>query len=580
MPVLTNSSVTARLTSEHTGGRGLPGFVRFFQQEPTWHSALVLAAGLLLARIAAGYYQFFWEEDELAIAAGVAALVRDSIGSGLYRYGPQLGYYRFAEWVDVVLGAHIHFIPYILKTISAVSGALIPVLGLFSFRHSLTSVERWILAAMLASNPIIWMSARYGNSAMLQTALAAGSLFLLSNRPRTTKEIFGLVLFGLAVLVRADAVFLTPAIALLVWWNHPTNRLRAVTRIAAFGFTMAVIYAALIGFDPRMDNIADATATHFNGRFPTMFWEYLIWAVSPIPLLLSSLGAANLLKTRPRLLAFAATWCVFPCAFYYPSLTTPRYFLLPSLALAMLSAVGAVDLAQAGSRMMRGALAWGAVAALTVVHLFVGLGHFTSVTEALLGDATFDTHDGPMPTGAFLYSTYNPGGTFLKDVRFTTFGENHMDGVGFPALFQELRSAGREGRTAVVLLDTWFQHGFHYYAQLEGATYLSKQPGVEFASETWLQLGDLKIMTVRNQKQYYEKTSDFRLKAGDLIYQMRGNPFPSAWVNSKLGDGAIVRPTTPAPHSSLSEVKAIGSGEPFVRVFEVASVEENGGAAR
>ena len=155
-----------------------------------------------------------------------------------------------------------------------------------------------------------------------------------------------------------------------------------------------------------------------------------------------------------------------------------------------------------------------------------------------------------------------------------------MDGVGFPALFQELRSAGREGRTAVVLLDTWFLHGFHYYAQLEGATYLSKQPGTEFAAETWLRLGDLKIMTVRNQQRFYEKTGDFRLKAGDLIYQMRGNPFPSAWISSKLGDGVSVRPATPAPQSALSEVKEIGSGEPFVRVFEVSPVEENGGAAR
>lgn len=572
--------LTTRLSDERTGGKGLPGFLRFFQAEPTWYSILVLSASLLLARIAAGYYQFFWEEDELAIAAGVAALVRDSIGSGLYRYGPQLGYYRFAEWADIVLGAHIQLIPYILKTISAVSGALIPVLGLLSFRHSLTSVERWIFAAMLASNPIIWMSSRYGNSAMLQTALAAGAMFLLSNRPRTTKEIFGLVLFGLAVLVRADAVFLTPAIALLVWWNHPANRLRAFARIAAFGFTMAVIYAALIGLDPRMDNIAAATATHFNGRFPTMFWEYLLWAVSPIPLLLASLGAANLLKTRPRLLAIGATWCLFPCAFYYSSLTTPRYFLLPSLALAMLSAVGAVDLAQTGSRMMRGVLAWGAVAALSVVHLFVGLGHFTNATEALMGVAMFDTHDGPMPTGGFLYGTYNPGGTFLKDIRFTTFGEKNRDGIGFPALFQELRFAGHEGRTAVVLLDTWFLHGFHYYAQLEGATYLSKQPGPEFASETWLQFGDLKIMTVRNQTRFYEKASEFRLKAGDRIYQMRGNPFPSAWVDSKLGDGLIVRPAAPTPHSALSEIRGISSGEPFVRVFEVASVEENGGASR
>ncbi len=561
-------------------GNALRGVLRFFEKEPTWHSALIVVAGLLLARLAAGYYRFFWEEDELAIAAGVAALVRDSIGSGLYRYGPQLGYYRFAEWADIVLGSQIQLIPYILKTISVVSGALIPVLGLFSFRHSLTSVERWIFAAILASNPIIWMSSRYGNSAMFQTALAASALFFLSNRPRTANEILGLVLFGLAVLVRADAVFLTPAVALLVWWNHPANRLRAFARIAAFGVTMAILYAALIGLDPRMDNIAAATASHFNGRFPTMFWEYLIWAVSPIPLLLAALGAASLLKTRPRLLAIGAAWCVFPCAFYYSSLTTPRYFLLPSLAVAMLSAVGAVDLAQTASRMMWSVLAWGAVAALAVVHLFVGLGHFTTAREALTGDATFDTHDGPMPTGAFLYGTYNPGGTLLRDIRFATFGENNLDGVGFPALFQELRSVGREGRTAVVLLDTWFLHGFHYYAQLEGATYLSKQPGVEFARETWLQLGDLKIMTVRNQKQYYESTSDFRLKSGDLIYQMRGNPFPSAWVDSKLADGVFVRPASPAPHSALSEAKAIGSGEPFVRVFEVASVEGNRGAER
>ena len=578
MSVLTDTAVRARLTDENTGGSVLSGFLRFFQKEPTWSTALILVAGLIVARIAGAYYQFFWEEDELAIAAGVAALVRDSIGSGLYRYGPQLGYYRFAELVDLVLSSQIQLIPYILKTISAVSGALIPVLGLFSFRHYLTPVERWIFAAMLASTPIIWTSSRYGNSAMLQTALAAFALFLLSNRPRITQEILALVLFGLAVLVRADAVFLTPAVALLVWWNHPANRLRALMRIAVFGSIMAVIYGALLVYDSRMDDIAATTASHFNGRFPTMFWEYLIWAVSPIPLLLSSLGAGNLLKTRPHLLAFGATWCLFPCAFYYTSLTTPRYFLLPSLVLAMFSAIGAADLAQAASRMMRPVLALGAVGALSIVHVFVGLGHFTSAAEAFQGRAAFDTHDGPMPTGGLLYKTYNPGGTFLRDVRYAAFGENHMDGLGFPALFQELRSAGQKGRTAVVLIDGWFLHGFHYYAQLEGATYLSKQPGPPFALETWLQLGELKIMTVRNVKQFYERTGDFRLNAGDLIYQMRGNPFPEAWIDSKLGEGVIVRPTT--PHPALSEIKNKGTGEPFVWTFEVASVDENPAALR
>jgi hypothetical protein len=525
---------------------------------------------VLAARLMGAYFQYFWEEDELSLAAGTAALVRDNMGGGLYRYAPQLGYYRFIEALDVLLGARVGLIPFIMKVVSALSAAVIPLAALFTFRRTLTSQERWLMAAVLTVNPIVWVSAQYGNSLMLQAAMIAVAVAILSNRPRVAAETLSLVLFGLAVVVRADAILVAPVVAYLIWVNHPERRGAAIARAALTSMAVAVPYVLALAFDPRTDSMGTEIALHiFNRWYPTMFWEYLVWAISPIPLLMAFVGFRQLLAERRRVWGFVVAWCAGPILFYYGSTTTPRYFLLTAVPIALCTAVGVVDLAQVTARILRPALAWATVLLLVNVHLFVGLGRFTpnNLINPFIGPS-LRTHDGFMPTGALLYWTYNPSGKLLRNLGLRGFGEGSFYGEGFPALFMDLRSAAREGRTAIVLLDGGFAHGFHYYAQLEQATYISRAPGMYFATETWLELDGLRIMTIAHEAPQWEGLERLEVRSGDLVYRMGGSPFPDALTLEKLPPGLELELTTASP--PLAGVRDF-NGRPFAERYAVVS---------
>ncbi len=544
--------------------------IKVFREEPTVLGAVVFFVLLLAARLLAVHFQYFWEEDELSLAAGTAALVRDSIGGGLYRYAPQLGYYRFIEVVDVLLGAQVGLIPYIMKVVSAVSGAVIPLAGLFTLRHALTAQERWLMAAVLTVNPIVWTSAQYGNSLMLQTAMIAVAVAILSNRPRVAAETLSLILFGLAVIVRADAILVAPVVAYLIWVNHPDRRGAAIARAALTSMAIAVPYVLALAFDPRTDSMGTEIALHiFNRWYPTMFWEYLVWAISPIPLLVAFVGFRQLLAERRMVWGFVVAWCAVPVLFYYGSTTTPRYFLLTAMPIALCTAVGVTDLVQVTTRILRPSRAWATVLLLVNVHLFVGLGHFipNKLINPLVGPS-FRTHDGFMPTGALLYWTYNPSGKLLGNLGVGGFGKGNFDGEGFPAFFADLRNIAREGRTAVVLLDGGFAHGFHYYAQLEQATYISRAPGMYFETETWLELDGMHIMTISRQTPQWEGLERLELRRGDLIYRMRGSPFPDALTLEKLPPGLELELTTPTP--ALAAVRD-ANGRPWAERYAVVS---------
>jgi hypothetical protein len=546
------------------------GSLRVFREEPTVRVGVVFFVVLLTARLMGAYFQYFWEEDELSLAAGTAALVRDSIGGGLYRYAPQLGYYRFIEGVDLLLGGRVGLIPFIMKAVSALSGALIPLAALFTFRRALTVQERWLMAAVLTVNPIVWTSAQYGNSGMLQAAMIAVAVAILSNRPRVGAETLSLVLFGLAVVARADAILVAPVVAYLIWVNHPGRRGAAIARAVLVSMAVAVPYALALAFDPRSDNMGTEIALHiFNSWYPTMFWEYLIWAISPIPLLVAFVGFRQLLAERREVWGFVLAWCTVPILFYYGSTTTPRYFLLTAVPIALCTAVGVTDLARVTARIVRPSLAWATVLLLVNVHLFVGLGRFTpdNVLNPFIGP-TLRTHDGFMPTGALLYWTYNPSGKLLGNLGLRGFGEGSFYGEGFPALFTDLRSGAREGRTAVILLDGGFAHGFHYYAQLEQATYVSRVPGLYFETETWLELDGMRIMTISREAPQWEGLERLELQSGDLIYRMRGDPFPDAVTVEKLPPGLELELLTSSP--PLAAVRDF-NGRPFAERYVVVS---------
>jgi hypothetical protein len=526
---------------------------------------LAFTALLLVLRVAGIYNLYFFEEDEVSIAAGVSALVRDNVGD-LYRYSPQLGYYRLIEFLDLLFGGNVRLVPAIMKVWSALMGVVVPVAALFAFRAELTSRLRWLAALVLAVNPILWKSSQYGNSAMAALGIVSVALVILSNRPRQLLEILALVLFIAAVLVRADSVLLLPLVYLLLYRNHLSFRM-ATQRLVLLGFALLAVYGTLILLDPRLDDAVSAVSRHFAINRKTMFWEYMIWAMSPMPLVFAILGLSHLLNRRPFLLFALLLWLLAPMAMYFTATTTPRYFLLTVMPMALATAVGMADLAERLGQRIKLGFAWTAVIIAAFMHLLVGMGQFRSSWKASpFYGPTIRTDDGRMPTGALLYDTYLRYGFLGQSLRNPGFGQlpaPHWEGLVFTKALQVMGSDARAGHTTVLLLDTGYGHAFHYHAQVAGARYLSREPtdpSIPFSSETWLELGKSRIMTVAINGYHYTELEHFAVVAGDQIWVMGETPFPDQTALDKMPHGLIL-----APGNSFDEK---------IRVFEVLEREK------
>ncbi len=493
----------------------------------------------MLIRLSGIFNLYFFEEDEVSLAAGIAALVRDNVGD-FYRYTPQLGYYRLVQLINLVFGGDVAHIPVQMKVLSALSGVLVPCLGLFVFRSELSSRTRWIIALVLAANPIIWKSSQYGNSAMVSTALVCLSLVMLSNRPGRRIEISALLLFCAAVIVRADAILLMPLLTWLLYRNRCSVRHALVLSLLA-GLGLLLFYAAAFMFDSRLDSALSGVATHFSLSRPSMFWEYLLWAISPLPLLLAVIGARKLLDVNPALLLVILLWICLPLGFYFLSTTTPRYFLLATLPIAVGTAVGLVDIAQRLAALTRPRLAWAAVTAVAFLHLLVGVGHIQSdwLSGALYAPR-FRTDDGGMPTGALVYDTHLRHGFLHQSFRNEGFGREPMpfwEGVAIGKMLPVLSDEARAENTVLVLLNSGFAHAFHYHAQVAGAEYISRAPSVPwlpFRSEIWLRLGPARIMTISKKSDYYNDLQRFEVRDGDEIWLLGDDAFPLAADMDKL----------------------------------------------
>ncbi len=425
------------------------------------HAALyrwvLLVFGILLvARLLGVYNIFFLEEDEISLAASIAALVRDNVGD-LYRYTPQLGYHRILEWITLALGGDVSRVPWLMKLWSVMVGALVPALGLLLFRDQLSLRERWLVVLTLAVNPILWRSSQYGNTVIASLGFVVLGLVFLSNRGGTWTRILGLSSLGLAIFVRADAVLLIPLFGFLLY--RQVGSLRAMAAwLGALAAVGAVVAAVILLVDTRLDGAGSAVATHmFGSDNRTQFWEYLIWAMSPLVVGFAILGARALSDSHPALLAAVLIGCAGPVLFYFRATTTPRYFLLVTVPLAIAVAVGLEDTAVRLGRWMGRRVAWGVVLGLATLHLFVGLGQFPSnIPRAAITDARIPTHDGPMPTGALLYDTYLRGGFLRQSFRNAGFGQmerGNWEGIAFPRAVDELRGRPSTGQTVVLLFD-------------------------------------------------------------------------------------------------------------------------------
>lgn len=506
---------------------------------------LAFTALLLVLRVAGIYNLYFFEEDEVSIAAGVSALVRDNVGD-LYRYSPQLGYYRLIEFLDLLFGGNVALVPAIMKLWSALMGVVVPVAALFAFRAELTSRLRWLAALVLAVNPIVWKSSQYGNSAMAALGIVCVALVILSNKPRRPQEILALVMFVAAVLVRADSVLLLPLVYLLLYRNHLSFRM-ATQRLVLLVLALLAVYGTLLLLDPRLDDAVSAVSRHFTINRKTMFWEYMIWAMSPMPLVFAILGLSHLLDRRPFLLLALLLWLLAPMAVYFTATTTPRYFLLTTMPMALATAVGMTDLAERLGQRTKPGLAWSAVAIAAFLHLLVGMGQFQSSWRmSPFYGPTIRTDDGRMPTGALLYDTYLRYGLLGQSLHNPGFGQlpkPHWEGLVFTKALQIMGSDARAGHTTVLLLDTGYGHAFHYHAQVAGARYLSRKPtdsSIPFSSETWLELGKSQIMTVSIQTHHYTELERFSVAAGDQIWVMGTTPFPDQVALDKLPPGLVL----------------------------------------
>ena len=505
-------------------------------QTPRPLTLVVLFLALLGARLLGGHFASFYQVDEVSLANGVAALLRHNDLADSYRYGPQVGYHRLVLAIDLLLGGNARAIPIIMIALSALGGAIIPVCGLVSFPTLLTKAERWALAGFLAINPILWMSSMYGNSTTPAIALLALSVAWLSQNPGRVGEAIALALFAAAVVVRADTVLAAPFIALLLWQRYASVR-NVLLRGAPYVIVLGALYAWLFVADPRMASSASDVGSHLTNPFPTEFWEYLLWSTSPVALALAVVGVTELARTRRSLLALMAAWCVPFFAFYFGATTTPRYFIPTIIPVAVLSAVGAFALARllAPTR----ARAMGAViGAVCVAPLFVGLGWFSSSSwRNLLNEAQFETQVGPMWTGALLYKSYVTPRLFAQSLRSPAFGRSSISEWPMDSSLATVADGGARGRTIVVLLSGWNGHAFHFYANVHGAKYVSRAQGPIFATETWMELGGARVMSIARRIPEYRAMSKLPLKADDEVWMTAWNSTDEAFARTQIPDG-------------------------------------------
>lgn len=455
---------------------------------------MLAATGLLVLRYSAAHLGVFSEGDEISIAAGLAAIQRD-MPTDLYRYGVQFGYYHLVSALAALAGGAVYRIPDLMVLLSLVSGTVIPLAGITAFQDTLGRGERWLLGALLVANPVLWQSSQYGNTAMPSVALTVVAACLLSNRARRAGEILAMACFGAAILVRADAVLVSGGIFALLWRHH-RGFWRAALPLAATGLLVGGVFLLALWLDPRMGSLVGQVASHSDNPIRTRFAEFLLFGISPIPLLMAAAGARDLQRERPLLLGVLAAWIVPMALFYFPSTTTPRYLLQLVVPISVATAVGVWgSLPTTGRWRIPGR---GIILGATFLHLFMGLSAFApSERRSWLTEATLPSDDGPVFTGALLYKTF-----WMGRPRPGAPGElfRYEPSVGSEAslelMFRSLRSGGRSGERIVLLSAAGKTETAHFMAQAAGVRVLGLEPGMAFNRVTHMELGGTELVLV------------------------------------------------------------------------------------
>ena len=454
---------------------------------------VLFAVVLVTLRALASGVGSFMEGDEISIASGIASIVRDVPGV-TYRYGVQFGYYRLVATITWLTGGDLTRIPIVMSWLSLLAGVVIPLCGLFGFRDELSVRERWLVAALLAANPIIWMSARYGNTAMPSVACTAVALTILSNRPQRRGELAALTCFALAITLRADAVLVSGGVLALLWRSHGSV-VRAGVRLAVVAAVIAVLLLVLRAVDPYMAPVGDALSSHVANPIRTRFFEFLLWALSPFPLLFAAAGLREAQRERPAFFLTLLAWVGPPFAFYFTNTTTPRYLLQGVLPLTLAGAIGMWAFVESGT--LRRLFSTMVVFALAFAHLFIGLSEFyPSRARSFLKDAEIPSDDGPVWTGALLYKTYVRAPLTPQRLLQTRFRPTAGGELTFAAIFDTLTStASRSGRVVIVSAGG-YGNTMHFFANLAGARPVSSAPCVTWDNACALEIGGVRVDVV------------------------------------------------------------------------------------
>jgi len=500
---------------------------------------LLFVLGLVVLRALASGVGSFNEGDEISIASGVASIVRDVPGP-MYRYGVQFGYYRLVALLTSLTGGDLARIPIVMSWLSLVAGVVIPTCGLFAFRRDLTARERWLVAALLAANPIIWMSARYGNTAMASVACTTIAITLLSNRPGRLGEAVALATFAAAITLRADAVLVSGALLALLWRTHGTV-LRAALRLAPVGAAIAVLLLVLRARDPYMASVGDALASHVANPIKTHFFEFLVWALSPFPLLFAAAGLREAQRLRPALFLTLLAWIGPPFAFYFTNTTTPRYLLQGVVPLTLAGAIGMWSFVEPGT--LRRLATATAVFFLGFVHLFIGLSEFSPATpRSFLKDAEIPSDDGRVWTGALLYKSYVRSPLQPARLLQARFRPGAAGEMSFAAMFDTLASGSRRGARVTLVNAGGYGNTMHFFANLAGATPVTSAPCTTYDGACRLALGGttfgvVGLASLRNTDGRVD------LQAGDEVWIVaRDEASGSAGLAPHLPAGLVLEP--------------------------------------
>lgn len=502
------------------------GSDRFTTDDPRWWLPL-FAGTLLLLRFAVANMGRFAEGDDISIAAGVAAVLRDSPGDA-YRYGVQVGYYHLVAFITGLLGGRLLTIPDVMIALSVVAGVVIPVAGVRMFRADLTRGERWMVGALLAANPIVWQAGRYGNTAIVSVALTIVSAAILSNRPGWRGEAIAMLCFAGAISVRADSVLASAALLAMLWRTH-RSIVRAALPLALCGVVVAGTFASLLLLDPRMSDVVRSVARHTINPIKTRFLEFLLFGISPVPLLMAAAGARDLQRSRAYLLAILGAWIVPFTAFYFTNTTTTRYLMQLVSPLTIAAAVGVLG--------TLGASGWQRLASQTIVfplvfvHLLVGLSDFSpSQRRSWLTDAVLPSDDGPVYTGALLYKSFvlRPARDRIwwRPQRFAPWNEVERSLV---QAFDTLRTETRAGTRITFMTYPATNNEAHYFAQVAGVTVTEQEPGPAFGRVTRMTLGGVKLTMVGLQH-LAQTRRPVPVAAGDELWTI----FPSRAVADSL----------------------------------------------